>query len=86
MTLPYSCAGCTRRWGGFRTAHCAACHTTFSTVYNFDEHRKGGVCNLPERVGLKWTMRGHGGNEYQVWGRPMDDDARARMERLKDGD
>lgn len=36
---PYGCAGCTSRWGGLRTAHCGACHVTFSGLTLFDKHR-----------------------------------------------
>lgn len=27
---PHGCAGCDNRWGGYSTAHCAACHLTFT--------------------------------------------------------
>lgn len=36
-----SCAGCGTRWGGLNTAHCAACHQTFTSVAAFDTHRVG---------------------------------------------
>lgn len=35
----YGCARCDNRWGGLRTAHCTACHRTFTSVTAFDTHR-----------------------------------------------
>jgi hypothetical protein len=50
-SLPYSCR-CGTRWGGERTCHCPSdgCHETFSTVDNFDGHRRGGACLDPAEV------------------------------------
>ena len=39
-------------------AHCTSCHRTFSTVSNFDRHRKDGVCKNPARLGMKQNSRG----------------------------
>lgn len=47
---PHSCRGCTKRWWGLAMAHCPTCHETFSTVGNFDAHRKDGKCHNPARV------------------------------------
>ncbi|MGH3766030.1 MAG: hypothetical protein ACRDS0_29990 [Pseudonocardiaceae bacterium] len=48
---PYSCSGCTALWIGDCTAHCAACHSSFSTVGLFDAHRSlagdAGTCRGP---------------------------------------
>lgn len=48
--LPYSCGRCTKRWGGLKTSHCVACHATFSTVANFDLHRRDGRCVPPHEI------------------------------------
>lgn len=39
-------------------AHCSGCHHTFSTVSNFDLHRKSGKCHSPTTVGLVQNSRG----------------------------
>lgn len=55
---------CGSSWGGLRTAHCGACHETFTTVGNFDKHRRNGKCAAPTKVGLvadangRWTAAG----------------------------
>jgi hypothetical protein len=36
-----TCARCHVRWGGLKTAHCAACHQTFTAITAFDKHRSG---------------------------------------------
>lgn len=63
---PHSCGGCDARWGGFRIAHCAACHRTFSTPANFDRHRAGskdgrkpGEGHDPAACGLVRTPQGY---------------------------
>lgn len=81
--LPYTCGGCNNGWGGYRTAHCASCHETFSGVTVFDEHRKDGICQLPEKVGMKYNRRGTGENAYRVWGYPMDDETREQFARRR---
>lgn len=69
----HACGGCPARWGGLNTAHCPACHATFTTVANFDSHRAGSHdrgarhCVPPATVGLVdagraypcWMMPGH---------------------------
>lgn len=71
--LPHHCAKCTGRWNGFNTAHCSACHLTFTGVTAFDKHRAGNhsvrrYCLSPEEVGLVLT-----GRAYPCWGFPSDD-------------
>jgi hypothetical protein len=43
-----SCGGCGRRWDGLSQAHCARCHNHFSSVNNFDAHRRDGGCRPPQ--------------------------------------
>lgn len=69
--LPHVCR-CGVRWGGWKTAHCTACHETFSTVANFDKHRQGPhsdvtprICVPPAAVGLV-----DAGRDYPCWGAP----------------
>lgn len=59
---------CGTRWSGERAAHCAAagCHQTFTTVGNFDRHRRGGTCHDPATIGL--TERTRSG--YTLWSQP----------------
>lgn len=65
------CARCGAYWGGLKTAHCAACHQTFTTVANFDHHRDGSHsrntrhCVPPLTVGLI-----HAGRAYPCWSQP----------------
>lgn len=73
---PFGCAGCDNRWGGYKTAHCGACHHTFSVLSTFDAHRQGSHsagtrhCVDPASVGLQMsTSRG-----YPLWMRPGRDD------------
>jgi hypothetical protein len=74
--LPHGCGGCDTRWGGFRTAHCGACHETFTTPANFDLHRAGskdkrhdqGECSDPATRGLVINERG-------PWAMPGREDA-----------
>jgi hypothetical protein len=66
-----SCARCHVRWGGLKTAHCAACHQTFTAVTAFDKHRSGSHsedtrrCLDPASVGLIDAQRA-----YPCWGLP----------------
>ena len=66
-----SCNGCNARWGGLRTAHCSACHQTFTTPTAFDLHRSGSHadetrhCISPADVGLV-----DAGRQYPCWGYP----------------
>lgn len=71
VNLPHRC-GCGVRWSGYKTAHCCACHETFSTVSNFDRHRQGPhsdvrprFCVSPESVGLV-----DAGRAYRCWAMP----------------
>ncbi len=41
---------------GWSPAHCAACHETFTTVNNFDRHRRNGHCADPAAVALVLTV------------------------------
>ena len=65
------CPRCEARWGGLKTAHCAACHNTFTTVGNFDRHRTGDHskstrhCLPPTDVGLI-----DAGRDDPCWGMP----------------
>lgn len=51
-----TCAGCSKEWGGLRTAHCSGCHRTFVSPNAFDLHqslkRFGVRCLEPATVGL----------------------------------
>jgi hypothetical protein len=64
-----SCARRPARWGGLKTAHCAACHETFTTVTAFDRHRRGlpddRHCVDPLSVGLV-----DAGRAYICWAFP----------------
>lgn len=57
-------AECTAGWQPGRKCHCVGCCENFSTVGNFDKHRRNGECISPARVGLVanergiWTMPG----------------------------
>ena len=44
----FSCGGCDHRWTGLKIAHCAACHSTFTTVQAFDRHRDSDHCRRPK--------------------------------------
>ena len=65
--MMFGCGGCDARWQGANTSHCAntGCHQTFSTVGNFDRHRRGGECREPSTVGLI-----RNGRSYPCWGLP----------------
>lgn len=38
--MNFSCGGCDNTWTGANTAHCSACHRTFSGPTLFDKHRQ----------------------------------------------
>lgn len=62
------CGRCSARWGGSKTAHCAACHETFTTPANFDSHQHYGKCRPPKTRGLIVGARGlwcHPKEEHQ---------------------
>jgi hypothetical protein len=73
-----SCARCPARWGGLKTAHCNACHETFTVVAAFDKHRVGSHtddsrhCVHPATVGLV-----DAGRAYPCWGFPGRDEAKS---------
>jgi hypothetical protein len=66
-----SCARCPAHWGGLKTAHCSACHETFTVVAAFDKHRAGSHTHDdrhrldPAAVGLV-----DAGRAYRCWGFP----------------
>ncbi len=55
----YGCSNCENRWGGYNTAHCGACHLTFTSIEAFDLHRTGShakgtrSCTHPIAAGLE---------------------------------
>lgn len=59
------CARCESRWDGLNTAHCGACHETFTTPGVFDKHRRNGKCLPPPDAGLVLASRG-----YSCWTTP----------------
>ncbi len=63
--LPWACT-CGARWSGASTAHCGACHHTFTGVSAFDQHRRHGECVYPPAAGL--VLRDRTG--YTAWGLP----------------
>jgi hypothetical protein len=69
--LPFHCARCANRWNGYDTAHCGACHETFTTWRAFDMHRKDSHaddtrhCVPAASVGLVKADR-----VYPCWRRP----------------
>jgi hypothetical protein len=70
VKLPHSCSKCAVRWNGYDTAHCAACHETFTGISAFDAHRAGlhgrkRYCLLPDYIGLVDANRA-----YPCWGIP----------------
>ncbi len=58
-----------------RQAHCPVdgCHRTFTTVANFDRHRRNGRCLDPATLGMT-------PNAWGIWRVPMPDDVREQME------
>lgn len=56
--MNHGCSGCDNTWTGMAMAHCPTCHNTFSTVGNFDRHRKDGKCITPKKAGLVQNKRG----------------------------
>ena len=76
-TAAIGCGGCSSRWNGLTTAHCSACHQTFTTVTAFNKHRTGSYsqdtrhCLEPASVGLVDASRA-----YPCWGLPAPVDGR----------
>lgn len=66
---PIGCNGCSSRWGGLRTAHCSACHRTFTAPSGFDKHRRNNGCENPALIGLVDS-----GRDYPCFGAPGDID------------
>lgn len=53
-----TCKHCADTWTGARISHCAGCCRTFTTVPNFDRHRRDFACLDPVEVGLERNERG----------------------------
>ena len=75
--MSYPLCGCGETWSGTTAAHCAAsgCHQTFTTVANFDRHRRGGACQQPTSVGLRLAARAG----YQAWAQPGEENLADRL-------
>jgi hypothetical protein len=75
----YGCTHCESRWDGLKTAHCSACHETFTTPGVFDKHRREGNCLPPQEAGLVLTSRA-----YRCWATPRRPEMvwQSRSERL----
>lgn len=39
-----SCGSCEKTWSSLSWAHCSVCHSTFTGVTYFDDHRVAGTC------------------------------------------
>jgi len=59
-----------------RQAHCPVDHLTFTTVANFDRHRRHGRCLDPATIGMTTNERG-------LWLTPATDEDRERMGRAR---
>ena len=75
MSETVHCPKCRLGWGGLNTAHCTACHQTFTGISAFDKHRTGShakdtrYCLGPLTIGLV-----DAGREYPCWGFPGRDE------------
>lgn len=58
------CGKCPARWTGTNMAHCSVCHSTFSTVANFDSHRDGSIGRV------RCSTTGLVQNSYGTWKQP----------------
>lgn len=83
VSRTYTCGGCDITWNRIDTAHCAACHRTFSSNTWFDAHRsqdgERGTCLDPAAV---LTHDGHPRMFLRaaMWGGPpLDQQARERL-------
>lgn len=65
-------AECTLGWQPGRKSHCVACCENFSTVGNFDKHRRSSECVPPAKAGLAINKRG-------VWAMPGEADNAERF-------
>lgn len=68
----FTCGGCPDRWSTLRQAHCSGCCRTFTTVGNFDRHRRDGQCRHPLTVGLVQRPDG-------LWSAPAPDPTQRDM-------
>lgn len=68
----FTCGGCRARWTTLRQAHCSGCCRTFTTVGNFDRHRRDGQCRHPSTVGLVQRPDG-------LWSAPAPDPTQRDM-------
>jgi hypothetical protein len=46
----HHCRTCHRSWTGYTQAHCASCHSHFSTPSAFDRHMTDAGCRQPEEL------------------------------------
>lgn len=60
-----TCSGCDNWWTGLNSAHCSACHTTFTGIGGFDMHRRDYQCLQHATIGLIPADR-----EWEGWQRP----------------
>lgn len=64
MTTTTHTCRCGTTWTGLTPAHCASCHTTFTSPTAFDRHRRAGQCLTPSAAGLvpidRKTWTGYG--------------------------
>lgn len=67
--MTVDCPRCDAQWGGNSTAHCGACHHTFTGVTAFDKHRVRYKCVDPASVDLVDV-----GRKYPCFGSPSDTD------------
>lgn len=62
-----TCSKCLAAWTGVNRCHCTVCHTTFSGLTYFDQHRKNDKCVSPESLGLHDNGKGVWVSDY-TWG------------------
>lgn len=82
------CPRCNAWWTGLNTAHCAACHETFTGITAFDAHRTGSHTESGESIVDKGRTEPRGprrcvppesvglvdaGRAYPCWGFPGND-------------
>lgn len=59
----FGCTKCPERWTGRTTAHCSACHRTFTGPSAFDAHRTGSHANNTRRCLDPDTITDQHGNK-----------------------
>jgi hypothetical protein len=70
-----TCRGCENWWTGLSSAHCSACHITFTGIYAFDMHRRGGRCADPNDIDLVPALKPWSGwSRPGTWRGPDDDE------------